>query len=157
MRSDADEALKSIVVSDLRARGFNGSYPNFYRDRNGHIDLLTFQFNNKGGSFVCEISFADQERSNVYIYKETEPKMLRPNQTTLRLRLGAQPDQGIEDHWFSFENTGLVSRNSPTKAAQEVLSLVESQAEPWWRVQETTTANKAAGHQRLISCEPKPT
>lgn len=133
MRSEADEALKSIVVPDLRARGFKGSFPNFFRDQEGHIDLLTFQFNKDGGSFVCEISFADPERSNVYIYKETEPKKLRPNQTTVRLRLGANPDSGDNDHWFNFEKKGLLSRNSPTKAAQDVLALIETQGELWWR------------------------
>ena len=142
MRPEADEALKSIVVPDLKARGFKGGYPNFFRDRDGHIDLLTFQFNKNGGSFVCEISFADRERSNVYIYKDTEPKKLRSNQTTVRFRLGANPDQGINDNWFDFEKSGLLSRNSPTKAAQDVLSLIESQGEPWWHAHEKATANK---------------
>ncbi|MGY8643866.1 MAG: DUF4304 domain-containing protein [Verrucomicrobiales bacterium] len=48
MRPEADEALKSIVVPDLRTRGFKGSYPNFFRERDGHIDLLGFQFNKYG-------------------------------------------------------------------------------------------------------------
>ncbi|SKB00472.1 protein of unknown function [Prosthecobacter debontii] len=126
MRSAADEALKSVVVPDLRVRGFKGSYPNFFRDRGGHIDLLTFQFRSSGHSYVCEISFVDQDKSNVAIYKDTEPKKLRTNQTRIRLRLGSSPDRGVNDHWFCVETVDAV------KAAHEVVALIESQGEPWW-------------------------
>ncbi len=142
MRSEAAEALKSIVVPDLRVRGFKGSYPHFFRDRCGHIDLLTFQFRSSGGSFVCEISFADHERSNVAIYKDTEPKKLRTNQTRTRLRLGATPDRGVNDHWFFVEVAGESSADLATKAAHQVLSLLDSQGEPWWTEQQTRRANK---------------
>ena len=141
MRSESDEALKSIVVPDLRVRGFKGSYPHFFRDRGGHIDLITFQFRSIGGSFVCEISFADQERSNVAIYKDTEPKKLRANQTRIRLRLGAAPDRGVNDHWFCVDDAGTSSTDLATRTAHEVLALLESQAEPWWIEQQTRTAN----------------
>lgn len=135
MRSKADEALKSVVVPDLRVRGFKGTYPNFFRDRGGHVDLLTFQFKSSGGSFVCEISFADRERSNVTIYKNTEPKKLRTNQTRVRLRLGSTPEQGVKDHWFCVESTDAA------KVAQQVLALIESQGEPWWLEHQTRTTN----------------
>ncbi len=143
MRSEADEALKSIVVPDLRVRGFKGSYPNFFRDRGGHIDLLTFQFKSSGGSFVCEISFADQDRSNVATYKDTEPKKLRTNQTRIRLRLGSSPDRGVNDHWFGVQCVDASSAKPPERAAHEVLALIESQGEPWWREQQSRTANKS--------------
>jgi len=144
MRSEAEEALKSIVVPDLRVRGFKGSFPNFFRDRGGHIDLLTFQFRSSGGSYVCEISFADQDRSNVAIYKDTETKKLRTNQTKTRLRLGSAPDRGVNDHWFYLETADTSRPNSPLRTAEEVLALIESQGEPWWREQQTKTANTAA-------------
>ena len=143
MRPEADEALKSIVVPDLRVRGFKGSYPNFFRDRGGHIDLLTFQFKSSGGSFVCEISFADQDRSNVATYKDTEPKKLRTNQTRIRLRLGSSPDRGVNDHWFCVERVDASSAASPAKAAHEAVALIESQGEPWWLEHQRRTANKS--------------
>jgi hypothetical protein len=144
MKSEADKALKSIVVPDLRDRGFKGSYPHFFRIRGSHIDLLTFQFRSSGGSFVCEISFADQDRSNVAIYKDTEPKNLRTNQTRTRLRLGSSPDRGVNDHWFCVESPEASSPNSPMRVAHEVLALIESQGESWWLEQQTRTANTAA-------------
>ena len=144
MRDEVDKALKAITVPHLRSLGFKGSYPHFYRDRDGHIDLLTFQFNKYGGSFTAEISFADRERSNVYIYKDTEPKKLRASQTTERFRLGAMPEHGKEDHWFHFEYRGVKKSYSPEEAAQEVRELIDSQAEVWWSERETQTegANK---------------
>lgn len=150
MRSETDEALKSIVVPHLRVRGFKGTYPHFFRECCGHIDLLTFQFRSSGGSFVCEISFADQERSNVAIYRDTEPKRLRTNQTRTRLRLGAMPDRGVNDHWFCAEDARTPSTELATKAAHEVLALLESQGDPWWTEQRTRTGktpqNPTAGN-----------
>jgi len=143
MRSEADKALKSIVVPDLRVRGFKGSYPHFFRDRDDHIDLLTFQFRSSGGSFVCEISFADQEKSNVAIYKDTEPKKLRTTQTRIRLRLGSSPDRGVNDHWFYVESVDASSADSSERAAHEVLALTESQGEPWWTEHQTRSANNS--------------
>ena len=149
MRGEADKALKSIVVPALREKGFKGSYPHFYRESGGHVDLLTFQFRSGGGSFVCEVSFAEPDRSNVYIYKDTETKKLKTDQTTIRLRLGTDPDSGRNDHWFQFEKKGILSRHSPEKAAKEVLGLLDTQAEPWWAEhQQTTRGEQVVADQR---------
>jgi len=148
MRVEADKALKSVVVPVLRARGFKGSYPHFYRESGGHVDLLTFQFRSGGGSFVCELSFADPERANIYIYKDTETKKLKTDQATTRLRLGTDPDCGRNDHWFQFEKKGMLSRHSPENAAEEVLGLLDTQAEPWWaRHRQTTEGEQVGGDQ----------
>jgi hypothetical protein len=50
-------ALKETVVPMLRDMGFSGSFPHFRRVREKQIDLLTFQFNRYGGSFVVEVAF----------------------------------------------------------------------------------------------------
>ena len=131
MRKEIDIALKNTVIPKLRELGFKGRYPNFYRDEDNHIDLLYFQFYSSGGKFVCEISFADQKRDNVFFKKETPVSKLRVNQTNERLRLGSSPKSGINDYWFEFEKTSILSRNSPQNAADSVLNYL-NQASEWW-------------------------
>lgn len=54
-------ALKNIVVPHLRAHHFKGSFPHFRRRQDTHIDLITFQFNRYGGSFVVECTVCPPE------------------------------------------------------------------------------------------------
>jgi Domain of unknown function (DUF4304) len=49
-------ALREVVVPVLRNMGFSGSFPHFRRIRESQIDLLTFQFDRHGGSFVVEVA-----------------------------------------------------------------------------------------------------
>jgi uncharacterized protein DUF4304 len=50
------DALRRVIVPTLRNMGFTGSFPHFRRIRETRIDLLTFQFNRSGGSFVVEVA-----------------------------------------------------------------------------------------------------
>src|SRR5262245_34082606 len=54
-------ALRDVVVPVLRDMGFSGSFPHFRRIRESQIDLLTFQFNRYGGSFVVEAACCASE------------------------------------------------------------------------------------------------
>ena len=45
-----DRVLKATVIPELRARGFQGSFPHFRRLRPDRIDLLAFQFYRSGGN-----------------------------------------------------------------------------------------------------------
>ena len=131
-RQAMDTSLKNIVVPVLRRLGFKGSFPHFYRDSDGHIDLLAFQFNLGGGSFVVELSYAEPDRQNVYFEKETHAGKLRVSQTSNRLRLGAQDSDS--DNWFSFEPTGFFKRPpNYDQISAKVLGLIEHQALPWWQ------------------------
>jgi uncharacterized protein DUF4304 len=136
-RGEMNKAIRDVVIPALRARGFKGSFPHFYREIEGHIDLLSFQFHRSGGSFVVELSFATPERGNVYIDQDDPPKKLRVGQTTRRLRLGASSEN--KDHWFSFEESDflLFFRRQPNvrRIAEQVARLLRSQAETWWRLQ----------------------
>lgn len=58
LRQAMNRALQREVVPELRRRGFQGSLPHFRRTGDV-IDLLTFQFDRHGGSFVIEISQCD--------------------------------------------------------------------------------------------------
>ncbi len=59
-RSIAD-AVRSEVEPLLRDLGFNGEYPHYRRKREGRADLISFQTNNYGGSYIVEIAQAPSE------------------------------------------------------------------------------------------------
>lgn len=124
-----DSALKAIVVPALRNLGFKGTCLHFYREKDQHIDLLSFQFRLAGGSFVVELSFAEPGRDNVYYAKDASAIKLRASQTTKRFRLGAH--NAGSDNWFSFEPKGLLKREPNYQGiASEVVDLLEQQAIP---------------------------
>lgn len=55
LRSIAD-AVKSEVEPLLRDLGLNGEYPHYRRNCGGRADLISFQTNKNGGSFIVEIA-----------------------------------------------------------------------------------------------------
>jgi hypothetical protein len=55
-----NEALKQIVVPELRKRGYKGSLPHFRRIRD-KVDIVTFQFDKWGGGFVIETAKGEKE------------------------------------------------------------------------------------------------
>lgn len=130
-RQAMNVSLKNIVVPVLRRLGFKGSFPHFYRESDGHVDLLAFQFRLDGGSFVVELSYAEPDRQNVYFDKEAQVSKLRVSQTSNRSRLGAE--RPGSDNWFSFEPSGLFRRQpNYDQISAEVAGLIDQQAETWW-------------------------
>src|SRR5512145_935458 len=55
-REAMDDAIKRIVVADLRQRGFRGSLPHLRRRDSDCISLVSFQHFSGGGSFVVEVA-----------------------------------------------------------------------------------------------------
>ncbi len=102
-RAEMEEQLKKHCVSLLRKQGFKGSFPDLYREVDGFVSLINFQFFSSGGSFCVNISYADRGRENIYFRKETEPKKLKVSQTRVHARLGSENLVG--DKWFSFGKT----------------------------------------------------
>jgi hypothetical protein len=125
-REQVDAELKRLVVPEFRRLGFKGSYPHFYRDRAGHIDLATVQFISGGGKFVVELSYSDRERGNVYIYKDLPAAKLRASQTTKRFRLGATAPHN--DHWFVCTD----AKTELTALCASVNQLLSTQGSNWW-------------------------
>jgi hypothetical protein len=89
-------SLKKITAPYLRKIGFKGLFPNFYRDDSGFISLINFQFYSSGGSFCVNVSYADPERTNIYIDRDLPSKKLRVSQTTNHMRLKGHPDEDWE-------------------------------------------------------------
>lgn len=53
--------LNTIVVPEIRKRGFKGSFPHFRKISEDKIDLITFQFDRYGGGFVIEVGVCSAE------------------------------------------------------------------------------------------------
>ena len=129
-------ALREMVVPVLRDMGFSGSFPDFRRIRDSQIDLLTFQFNRYGGSFVVEIAFCAPDGFTTHWGKHIPPNEVqaRDIHPTQRLRLGSHPPDKA-DHWFYYEpeRAGVY-----TDTAVELLPLLRSEADRFWQTHQPT-------------------
>jgi hypothetical protein len=131
-RAVIERAIKEQCVPELRRVGFKGSFPDFYRDTEGFVALVNFQFYSSGGSFCVNLSYADPNRSNIYFRPETPVRNLTVSQGRDRRRLGAV--QG--DRWFSFGRTSMGEFRGEPIRPEELTKLVNSlwpEAEGWWQ------------------------
>ncbi|EGT3625632.1 DUF4304 domain-containing protein [Morganella morganii] len=136
-RKSMEKALKEIFVLDLKSIGFKGSFPHFRRITDNSIDLLTFQFYSSGGSFVIEIAQCSAEGFRNASGALTPPDKVQVKHVWPRLRLGAKPDEGVNDHWFKFgEPNYEPQKNYPSEhykaIAETAVCYLSSQAENWW-------------------------
>jgi Domain of unknown function (DUF4304) len=129
-------ALREMVVPVLRDMGFSGSFPHFRRIRDSQIDLLTFQFNRYGGSFVVEIAFCAPDGFTTHWGKHIPPNEVqaRDIHPTQRLRLGSHPPDKA-DHWFYYEPERA---RVYTDTAVELLPLLRSEADRFWQTHQPT-------------------
>lgn len=138
-RHTMETDLKINCIPYLRKAGFKGTFPNFYRDTDGFVALVNFQFYSAGGSFCINLGYADPHRENVLFQKDTQISKLRINQTKDRVRLGA-PEGG--DQWFSFGETNYNETRGEPRSIEELslicTELLSSQAEDWWRTKQTS-------------------
>lgn len=127
-RKMMDTALKQVVIPILREQGFKGSFPHFRRVNRNNIDLLTFQFNKWGGSFVIELATCPKEGTTMYWGEKIPPNKVTAHHINERFRLGAKSleEEGI---WFSYENA--LTDEDYTKVAEHVLKLLKTSNESW--------------------------
>jgi hypothetical protein len=134
-------ALREVVVPALRDMGFAGSFPHFRRIRGSQVDLLTFQFNGYGGSFVVEVAHCQPSGVTTHWGKHIPAKEVRAHDIhpKQRLRLGSHPPQQA-DHWFYYEpeRSGIY-----TDTAVELLPLLRRDAEHFWQTHESTVQRNA--------------
>ena len=111
------QALKEVMVSKLRERGFRGSFPHFSRITNTRADLLTFQFSRYGPQLYIEIASCPAKESDA-------PSTLRTHHAGLyRRRVGPQPCLDFE---------GISTSEEARHIAELAFGAIESQAESWW-------------------------
>ncbi|MBD8069668.1 DUF4304 domain-containing protein [Bacillus sp. PS06] len=121
-------ALKQVVIPILREQGFKGSFPHFRRANENNIDLITFQFNKWGGSFVIEVATCPKEGTTMYWGEKIPPNKVTAHHINERFRLGAKSveEDGI---WFSYENA--LTEEDYTKVAEQVFKLLKTSDESW--------------------------
>jgi uncharacterized protein DUF4304 len=124
-------ALREVVVPVLRNMGFSGSFPHFRRIRESRIDLLTFQLNRHGGSFVVEVATCAPEGFTTHWGEHIPPQRVQAHDVhpEQRLRLGSHPPEQT-DHWFHYEPE---TSGSYTNTALQVLPLLRTEAEEFWQ------------------------
>lgn len=149
--AEITRALSDHCVPLLRTMGFKGSFPNFYREEDGFVCLANFQFNKVGERFCINLGFADPERRNVSgPFRDVEPGKLRLSMTGRLIenenylsghwRVGAKPlgDGLFSDSWFSFApgqygGDRSVETVDPDQLARHCATLIEQEAETWWK------------------------
>lgn len=130
-RREMDDALKRLVLPELRAMGFKGSMPHLRRPRRDHWDLLTFQFSKHGGAFTVETARCGPGgitdfRGHVPAEKVTAWDVVD------RYRVGAERPR--TDHWFKFEK-------APADQVAERL-LGHLRGAELWRIVDTLPAGR---------------
>ena len=130
-------ALREVVVPVLRDMSFRGSFPHFRRFRDTRTDLLTFQFNRYGGSFVVEVAYCSPDGITTSWDKHISPQEAQTHDVhpKYRLRLGSHPPQQ-SDYWFHYEPE---HSDVYANTALEVLSLLRSDAEQFWHTDQPAT------------------
>lgn len=128
-RKKMDQALKVIVIPFLREKGFKGSLPHLRRENARSIDLISFQFSVYGGQFCIELGKYSTKGLKLYNGEIIAPEKVQNSHLSLnRPRLSPTMKN---DYWFVFEDKTL-DENIYAKLANEVVSLLENQAEAWW-------------------------
>lgn len=123
-RKDMIVGLKREVVPYLRAHQFKGSFPHFRRIQSDQIDLITFQFNRHGGSFIIELAQDPATGVQTDWGEQISPQKMTAHDVDVdeRRRLGSHsPDEdGI---WFSYESAQ--SEQDYLRVAQQVIASFE--------------------------------
>ena len=93
--------LSKSVISHLLEQGFVGKWPHFRRIHTNYIELLTFQLNKYGGSFIVEISavFPNCNKKNYIEREDLALAEITVWDTSHRYRL-----KGMYDGWFYYRD-----------------------------------------------------
>ena len=123
-----DKAIKEIAVPFFKSKGFTGSYPHFRRIKDDRVNLITYQFNKYGGSFVVEISNCSPKGVQRGWGADIPPSKCTAHDMNRRHRIGAIKHN--THYWFDF-SSGEINGNIYADRANEIISLWD-EAETWW-------------------------
>lgn len=101
-RQTMTNSLKNIVVPYLREHGFKGAFPHFRRQNEDNIDLITFQFNRHGGSFVVELAVCPADGVTMSWGEKIPPNKVTAHDVNDRYRLSENPNDP-DARWFNYE------------------------------------------------------
>jgi hypothetical protein len=154
-----DDALKSVLVVELKRRGFTGSLPHFRRRGLDRISLLSVQHFSSGGSFVVEIAACPPSGFVTSWGKEIAPtKVKAVDIGDPRPRLGNPNFPGRGDHWFvygprNYETDGqtVLTDSHCVAVAKDVVALLD-QAEAFWLSMPVSPSHR---HDQAPRCVPQ--
>jgi hypothetical protein len=105
------EELKKWVVPSLRKNSFSGTFPHFRRIGHEQVDLLTFQFNKRGGSFLIEISYFFPNISwianNLIFNKPIQTNKVTAQHCNIRKRLKSNRFDNVWFYYCNLADLGL--------------------------------------------------
>ena len=95
------DTLKKHTFPLLMSKSFTGKYPNFRRELDSCIELISFQTNKWGGSFTVEVSavFPKSEHKNYTLYNGMTVETISVEATNERYRL-----PGMINGWFYYRD-----------------------------------------------------
>lgn len=93
-----------------------------------NIDLITFQFNKWGGSFIVELATCPTQGATMSWGEQIPPNKVTAHDIDQRFRLGAksEDEDGI---WFDFENSK--TEEDFEKVALNVINLLNTLDRLW--------------------------
>lgn len=98
-----DDALRRVLVAELRRRGFTGSLPHLRRRADDRISLLSVQHFSGGGSFVVEVAVCPTSGHVTSWGAEVGPSVVTARHINHpRPRLGSASFPAAGDHWFVY-------------------------------------------------------
>jgi len=127
-RKEMLAALKEVVVPVLRQQGFKGSLNHFRRMNENNIDLITFQFNKWGGSFIVELAVCPKEGTTMLWGDKILPNKVNAHHMYERYRLGSVDLEG-DGIWFNYENAK--TSEDYQKVAEMTLDLLNTSDPDW--------------------------
>jgi hypothetical protein len=124
-RNQMAKALKTVALPVFREHGFNGSFPDLRRLRDGYIQLLTFQFDRHGGGFIIELGRCKPTDFATAWGKLTSAEKVTVGHLPWRQRMRIQPHSGSgTDSWFRFDMA--TTPEAFTRIAESVLAFTDT-------------------------------
>jgi hypothetical protein len=133
-RKEMIERISEIVIPALRQKGFKGSFPHFRRLKVDRINLLTFQFDRRGGGFVIEIANFQPDGFTTSWGKKIDPKKLTAHDLFLRKRIQSNmdTDSSLTEDWFRYDKKYMFGFGDIyNKVCKDVLSKLHIADEYW--------------------------
>lgn len=133
------------VVPSLTERSFRGVFPNYRRNTDEQIDIISLQFSLFDHAFCVGIANCPKDGITFSNGKRIPGNLVTANHCPGRFLLGTK--DGDFAHWFKFKPSiyelkrkhefsyWTMYEDTPTKyrkIADDIVRLIDLEADPWW-------------------------
>lgn len=138
-------ALLDWVIPYFKAKGFKGCFPHYRRYGEQQIELVTFHFSFFDQAFCVHIAKCPPEGLTFSGGEKVGPEEVTAYHCPDTLKLGINGEN--YGHWFKFNSRPSELRDKDSYSflsmykdailkykhiTDDIIKLLESQAEPWW-------------------------